>query len=398
MLQDDSDVSGYMQLSRVLARGDALAFIGPEFSCLAGAPTPSDLASSLRADLNMAASDAPLAAIAQAFRDQFGDYALYARLRAAIEATALRPTHAHTLLCDLPFLVHITTNPDSLLEETLRALKYPVHVIADAPSLDDWDETREVQVLKLHGDLSRPDTVAVAERDVAHIIRRGSVLREKLTTLMRYRTSVFIGYSITDPNLRLLLAAAAEDAPPPTKPNFAITYDTDPELLAEWRKNTIRPVVVEVREGESRYDAFVRTLEAITSLIETRPQGCDVLVVDDEPSLRLGFKMMIERAMPGVTVEAAEDGVGALLRLDGLRPRVMLVDLIMPNMNGWELIEKVKARPEYQYMRYIVLTGMENPDWMARAESLDIPYVMKPFDHREFLRIVAKQLKPRKVR
>lgn len=391
MLRDDHDVSGLLQLARALAKGDAIVFVGPELSRLAGAPAPIDLASSLRRDLNPSTPATPLAAVAQAFRDQFGDYALYARLRAALEASTQAPTRAHRLLCELPLLVHVTTNSDSLVEDTLRKLSYPIHVVADAASLAGWNETREVQVVKIHGDMARPDTIALAERDVAHVLRRGSPLRDQLAALVRYRTVLYVGYGINDPELAMLLAMRDEDDPKPTRPAFALTFDTHPDQLAEWRRRVVRPIAIDASQ-DAREEQLSRTVEHLSTLVQARPTGCDVLIVDDEPTLRTAFRMMIERGMRGVTVEAAENGVAALLRMPALRPKLLLVDLIMPEMNGWDLIDAVREEPNYAGVQFIVLTGMENLEWMERAEALGIPYVMKPFERDEFLEIVQAQL------
>ncbi|HZS60957.1 MAG TPA: response regulator [Gemmatimonadaceae bacterium] len=391
MIRDENDVSGLLQLSRALAKGDAIVVVGPELSRLAGAPAPIDLASTLRRDLNPSTPATPLAAVAQAFRDQFGDYALYARLRAALEASAQAPTPAHRLLAELPFLVHVTTNPDALVEDTLRKLQYPIQVVADAASLSGWNETRYVQVVKLHGDLARPDTIALAERDVAHVLRRGSPVRTQLADLVRYRTVLYVGYGINDPELQLLLKMRDEDDPKPSRPAFALTFDTHHDQLAEWRRRIVRPIAIDA-PPERREDALCKTLEHLTTLVQSRPTGCDILIVDDEPTLRTAFRMMLERGMPGVTVDAAENGVAAMMRMAALRPKLMLVDLIMPEMDGWRLIDAVRKEPNYAGVRFIVLTGMENLEWMQRAEKLGIPYVMKPFERDDFLNIVRLQL------
>jgi CheY-like chemotaxis protein len=72
----------------------------------------------------------------------------------------------------------------------------------------------------------------------------------------------------------------------------------------------------------------------------------------------------------------------------------LLVDLIMPEMDGWRFIDAVRADPNYSGVQFIVLTGMENLEWMQRAEAMGIPYVMKPFERDEFMQIVADQLLP----
>jgi CheY-like chemotaxis protein len=397
MIRDDSDVTGLLHLSRALSRGDAVAFLGPDFSSFAGAPTRSDLARWLRADLNPSTRTTSLPAVAQAYRDQFGDYALCARLGWALNGRAITPSRAHYLLCELPFLVHVTPSLDSSYEDMLHSLRYPINVIADARSIVDWDEMREVQVVKPYGDVTRPDTIALSERDVAHVLRRGSPLREKLSALLHYRTVLFVDCSMGDPDFVRLLTEITEDGPSAARPAFAITFDTDPLLLAEWRRRNIRPIIAD-ETGTTRDAALAKTLDALTVLVGTRPTGCDILVVDDEPSLRTGLKMMIERALPHLKVEAIEDGIGALLVIPSLRPTLVIVDLIMPRMDGWKLIDALRVDPRYSHLRYIVLTGMENPDWMKKAEALGIPYIMKPFDREPFLQAVEQQLAPRQVR
>jgi two-component system, sensor histidine kinase and response regulator len=73
---------------------------------------------------------------------------------------------------------------------------------------------------------------------------------------------------------------------------------------------------------------------------------------------------------------------------------LLLVDLIMPEMDGWRLIDAIRAEPAYSGVQFIVLTGMENLDWMRRAASLGIPYIMKPFERDEFLQLVEDMLQP----
>jgi CheY-like chemotaxis protein len=393
MLRDD-DAPVLQALSRLIGKGDVVSYVGPALSAFAGAPTSSDLAQSLQQDLHPSSPAAPLGAVAQTFRDQFGSHALLAHVRAAIESSAPKATQAHHLVCELPFLVHVTTNLDTVLEDKLRALKYPVNLVAEPHALDRWNESREVQVMKLHGDLTRPDTFSLADREVAYHLGRGSLIREKLLALLRYRTSLFIGYNFNDPDLALILADRLHGGgPTDARPGFAITFDTHPSILEEWRKKSIHPIAVDLA-GATPEVAMTEALEVLTAMTPTHSHGCEVLIVDDEPSLRISLKMMVER-WAKLPAESTEDGIGALLRMPALRPRLLIVDLIMPRMDGWTLIEMVKKEPAFEFVRFIVLTGMENPDWMRRAEAMGIPYIMKPFDTKDFLAAIERQMAPR---
>jgi CheY-like chemotaxis protein len=78
-----------------------------------------------------------------------------------------------------------------------------------------------------------------------------------------------------------------------------------------------------------------------------------VLIVEDEEDLR---EMMSEALkMRGYAVVTAEEGGEALQKLDGIgRPCLILMDLLMPGMNGWDFFEQLRQRPELNAVPVIV--------------------------------------------
>lgn len=67
-----------------------------------------------------------------------------------------------------------------------------------------------------------------------------------------------------------------------------------------------------------------------------------ILLVDDEPSIRVVLGAVLEDA--GYVVDTAEDGLHALRQIDTAVPDLVITDLRMPNMNGFELLEALRAR------------------------------------------------------
>jgi CheY-like chemotaxis protein len=67
-----------------------------------------------------------------------------------------------------------------------------------------------------------------------------------------------------------------------------------------------------------------------------------ILLVDDEPSIRLLLRALLERA--GYSVEVAEDGYVALSKISQSAPDLVITDLRMPNMNGFELLAVLRSR------------------------------------------------------
>ena len=114
-------------------------------------------------------------------------------------------------------------------------------------------------------------------------------------------------------------------------------------------------------------------------------RGCVVLVVDDDPAVRDLLRDQLSEA--GHRVRTAADGAEALERLATERPHVMLFDLSMPTMDGWELRRRMLERHALASIPSIALTGEANPDVSRLAvERL----VRKPFDTDELLALVDR--------
>ena len=93
-----------------------------------------------------------------------------------------------------------------------------------------------------------------------------------------------------------------------------------------------------------------------------------VLVVDDEPAIREMLEDVL--SSEGCRVITAPDGVTALDRLrDGAqRPCVILLDLLMPHMNGWQFARELRADYELREIPFALIGA--NPSFAADAESL----------------------------
>jgi DNA-binding response OmpR family regulator len=107
-----------------------------------------------------------------------------------------------------------------------------------------------------------------------------------------------------------------------------------------------------------------------------------VLIVDDEPSIVMAVRD--ELTFEGFEVESASDGLGALGKAREFRPDVLLLDLALPGMNGFEVCRQL--RPEMPDLWIIILTvrGQEVDRVMGLELGAD-DYVTKPFSLRELV-------------
>jgi chemosensory pili system protein ChpA (sensor histidine kinase/response regulator) len=112
-----------------------------------------------------------------------------------------------------------------------------------------------------------------------------------------------------------------------------------------------------------------------------------VLLVDDSVSVRRFVAQMLEKS--GFEVLTANDGAEALERLIDAAVDVVVTDLEMPRVNGYELIENLRHRASTQEVPIVVLTTRAGEKHWALARRLGVRhYVTKPVDEEAFVRLV----------
>ena len=106
-----------------------------------------------------------------------------------------------------------------------------------------------------------------------------------------------------------------------------------------------------------------------------------LLVADDDPILR--EFATVHLTTPTVEVEVAEDGVVALARLNQGGIDIALIDLDMPRMDGFELIERIRWDEQLKHLPIVVVTGREDMMAVDRAFALGATsFVVKPLNWR----------------
>jgi two-component system phosphate regulon response regulator PhoB len=104
-----------------------------------------------------------------------------------------------------------------------------------------------------------------------------------------------------------------------------------------------------------------------------------VLLAEDEPDIQLIARLALKRA--GFDVAVASNGVEAVARAGELHPDVVLLDWMMPEMDGLEACTRLKANAETQAIPVIFLTAKTQESEIKRGLALGaIGYITKPFD------------------
>jgi two-component system alkaline phosphatase synthesis response regulator PhoP len=116
-----------------------------------------------------------------------------------------------------------------------------------------------------------------------------------------------------------------------------------------------------------------------------------ILVVDDEPNIVLSLEFLMEKQ--GFEVRSAYDGEQALEAISKSPPDLVLLDINMPKVNGFEVCASVRANPEWKDVRILILTakGRDVEREKGLAMGAD-EYVTKPFSTREVVEKVHELL------
>ena len=127
---------------------------------------------------------------------------------------------------------------------------------------------------------------------------------------------------------------------------------------------------------------------AVRATIEP-PQLPGVLVVDDALIVRNTLQQLLEDA--GFYVKTARDGLDALNIMQAFKPRAVLTDLEMPNMNGVELTTSLRNRGDCKELPIIMITSRSQEKHRELAERAGVnAYITKPYNEGELLKTVRK--------
>jgi len=120
--------------------------------------------------------------------------------------------------------------------------------------------------------------------------------------------------------------------------------------------------------------------------------GQCVLVVDDDPTVSDVVRRYLERA--GLEVTLAADGPSALRAYESQRPDLVVLDLMLPGIDGLEVCRRLRADPRTMHVPIVMLTakGEESDAVIGLSQGAD-DYVRKPFGSKELLARIAARLR-----
>jgi len=233
-----------------------------------------------------------------------------------------------------------------------------------------WQE-RHYPFCHLQHLLANPDYVAFVQRYNAVVLMRSGAQRAAI------HVDEFVGnQEIVVKNIGAQLTRVTGIA------GAAVIGNGDSVLI-------INPVVLAERAGQRVRPAPRRaelTLHGRTTVVQTLPT---VMVVDDSLTVRRIAGRLLTRE--GYAVVEARDGVEALEKLQDSVPQVMLLDIEMPRMDGFELVRRMRADGRFRSVPIIMITSRTADKHRAHALELGVNvYLGKPYQEDELLAHVGR--------
>ncbi len=133
----------------------------------------------------------------------------------------------------------------------------------------------------------------------------------------------------------------------------------------------------------------------LSKIFEKKTNTGKILVVDDEP----GMVMVVSKFLKhnGYEVITAQDGLECISKSESELPDLILLDNVMPNMDGQTALVKLRASNKTKDIPVIMVTALSDEKNIASAQKGGaVEYVVKPFDYTVLLEKIAKVLKSKR--
>jgi DNA-binding response OmpR family regulator len=115
-----------------------------------------------------------------------------------------------------------------------------------------------------------------------------------------------------------------------------------------------------------------------------------ILIIDNEPSLRKVIQTNLTAS--GYSASAAENGEEGLKLAKSIQPDLILLDIKMPDMSGWDVLAALRADPELKQTPVIIMSAFLRETEETRARKMGVGFMEKPFSVSELLSQVKKAL------
>lgn len=130
---------------------------------------------------------------------------------------------------------------------------------------------------------------------------------------------------------------------------------------------------------------------------EALPHSRKVLIIDDEESIRVALQEALQQYPEKFDLYTAADGFEAGSLMESVRPDLVILDLVMPGMDGFKVCQNIRHSPALKHVKIIVLTGFPSDRNIERAVELGADLCLaKPIDRTVLFDNIKGLMEPRR--
>lgn len=116
-----------------------------------------------------------------------------------------------------------------------------------------------------------------------------------------------------------------------------------------------------------------------------------ILIADDEPNIVVSLEFLMKRE--GFEVQVATDGEAAMLAIAAQAPDLVLLDIMLPKKDGFEVCQRIRANPQWQSIKVVMLTAKGRDTEVSKGLALGADaYMTKPFSTKDLVAKVRELL------
>ncbi len=177
------------------------------------------------------------------------------------------------MVTSLPINTIFTTNYDDLIEQTLRQESKRPNVIVEESELAFWRET-DIQVVKLCGDLLRPSSIIITQRDFNTYITTHPRLAERLRTTLESKAALFLGYSLQDPFFNQIWDNIGLNFGSLRRRGYVALFDAEPLEIDSLERRNIQVINLNT-QNSSKTEALEEWLTTLTNSLSLLQPASD---------------------------------------------------------------------------------------------------------------------------
>ncbi|MGB9641582.1 MAG: response regulator [Candidatus Ratteibacteria bacterium] len=132
-------------------------------------------------------------------------------------------------------------------------------------------------------------------------------------------------------------------------------------------------------------------LKSASTVLKKHGRKIKILIVDDEPHIVKTLVLFLQKISPSYDVYGTTDSFDAGRLVVTFKPDIAIIDIVMPGMDGFEIVDKIKSDPLTQHTKIIAITGYGTKENIEKIKHKGASVcVMKPFDYYEIADLIKK--------